>query len=28
MSRIDPKANPRMRNYANRLIGRIVGDPR
>ena len=28
MARIDPKANPRMRNYANRLIGRIVGDPR
>ncbi len=28
MSRIDPKANLRMRNYANRLIGRIVGDPR
>ena len=28
MSRIDPVANPRMRNYANRLIGRIVGDSR
>ena len=24
MARIDPKANPRMRNYANRLIGRIT----
>ena len=28
MSRIDPEANPRLRNYANRLIGRIVGDSR
>ncbi|MBT4622895.1 MAG: hypothetical protein HOB97_02470, partial [Verrucomicrobia bacterium] len=27
-ARIDPKANGRMRNYANRLIGRIVGDSR
>jgi uncharacterized sulfatase len=26
MARIDPKANPRMRNYANRLIGRILSD--
>ena len=23
---VDPEANPRMRNYANRLIGRILGD--
>jgi hypothetical protein len=28
LARIDPKANPRMRNYANRLIGRIAGDSR
>ena len=27
-ARIDPKANGRMRNYANRLISRIVGDSR
>jgi uncharacterized sulfatase len=26
MARIDPKANSRMRNYANRLIGRILSD--
>jgi arylsulfatase A-like enzyme len=26
MSRIDPKANPRLRNYANRLIGHILGE--
>ena len=26
LARIDPKANGRMRNYANRLIDRILGE--
>ena len=26
LARIDPDANPRMRNYANRLIGRILSE--
>jgi len=26
LARIDPEANPRMRNYANRLIGRILSE--
>ena len=26
LARTDPKANPRMRNYANRLIAHILGD--
>ena len=25
-ARIDPEANPRLRNYANRLIGRILNE--
>ena len=26
LARIDPEANPRLRNYANRLIGRILSE--
>ena len=26
LARTDPKANPRMRNYANRLIAHILSD--